>query len=138
MKDTDWGWVSKQLAGTKLDQSTKDAVVYVLERLRKEDLTDDQERAALNTALKLAAGHSVAETPEEERWGPVVPGAYAIKDTVRVKANAFEGELGRKHNGLRGRVVASRNGFVMVVPDDAPSSEVQYRYKPEHLERKLR
>ena len=137
MRDTDWGWVSKQLAETQLDQQTKDAVVYVLERLRKEDLTDDQERTALNAALKLAAGHSIAESPQEERWGPVVPGYYAVKDVVRVKANAFDGDTGRKHNGLRGRVVASRNGLVIVTPDNAPSSEVQYYYKPEHLERKL-
>lgn len=137
MKDTEWGWVSKQLAGTQLDQQTKDAVVYVLERLRQEDLTDDQERATLNTALKLAAGHSIAETPKDERWGPVVPGDYAVKDVVRVKANAFEGELGQRHNGKQGRVVASRNGLVMVVLDDSPSSEIQMRYKPEHLERKL-
>jgi hypothetical protein len=137
MKDTEWGWVSKQLAGTELDEATRDAVVYVLETLRKQDLTDDQERAAMNAAVKLAAGHSIAVEKPNERWGPVVPGAYQIKDIVRVKSNAFEGDIGRKHNGKQGRVVASRNGFVMVVLDDSPSSEIQMRYKPEHLERKI-
>lgn len=137
MKDTEWGWVSKQLAGTQLDEATKDAVVYVLERLRKEDLTDDQERVALDIALKLAAGHSIAESSKDERWGPVLPGDYQIKDIVRVKADAFDGELGQRHNGKLGRVVASRNGLVLVVLDGSPSSDIQMRYKPEHLERKL-
>lgn len=137
MRDTEWGWVSKQLESTDFDQVTKDTVVYVLELIRKEDLTDDQERNVLNTALKLAAGHSVAKTPEDERWGPVIPGAYAVRDVVRVRDNAFEGELGTRHNGKRGRVVATRNGLVMVVLDDSPSSEIQMQYKPEHLERKL-
>ena len=137
MKDTDWGWVSKQLAETDADQETRDAVVYVLELLRKQNLSDDQEKRVMTLASRLAAGHAVAVTPKNDRWGPVIPGAYAIKDVVSVKADAFDGELGQRHNGKRGRVVASRNGFVMVVLDDSPSSEIQMRYKPEHLERKL-
>ena len=137
MKDTEWGWVATQLAGAQHDQATKDAVVFVLETLRKQDLTDEQEQAALHAARELAAGHSIAQEETKERWGPVIPGAYAVKDIVRVKSNAFDGDLGRRHNGKRGRVVASRNGLVMVVLDDSPSSEIQMRYKPEHLERKL-
>lgn len=138
MKDTKWGWVSKQLEASALDQQTSDAVVYVLERLRKEELSDEQEVAALQAAVALAQGHSIAVAREEERWGPVIPGDYAIKDTVRVRANAFEGEMGQLHNGKRGRVVAARNGFVVVVLDDSPSSEIQMHYWPEHLERLLK
>lgn len=137
MKDTEWGWVSKQLEASTLDQQTKDAVVYVLERLRKEEISDEQEVAALKAAVELVQGHSIAVALKDERWGPVVPGDYKVKDTVRVRANAFEGEMGQLHNGKRGRVVASRNGFVVVVLDDSPSSEIQMHYKPEHLERKL-
>lgn len=135
MKDTKWGWVSKQLEASALDQPTKDAVVYVLERLRKEELDDDQELRALQAAVELVQGHSIEVARAEERWGPVVPGYYAVKDTVRVKKDAFGGDLAREHNGKRGRVVATRNGFVVVVLDESPSSEIQMHYRPEHLER---
>lgn len=136
MKDTEWGWISKQLAASPHDQAVKDAVVYVIERLRKEDLTDEQEATVMNVATRLVSGHSIAPaTAAGERWGPVIPGEYQVKDVVRVRSNAFDGDIGQQHNGKRGRVVASRNGFVMVVLDDSPSSEIQMRYKPEHLER---
>lgn len=135
MKKTEWGWVSKQLAGAKASDEVKDAVVYCLKTLREQELDDETEVEVVMKLLSLVQGHSIAVSEPDERWGPVVPGAYSIGDTVRVKIDAFDGEKGQKHNGKRGRVTASRNGFAVVLLDDSPSSEIQMHYLPQHLER---
>lgn len=138
MKHTDWGWVSRELAAAKTGTIVNDAVVKLLESLRKLELRDDEERDALDKLQKLAAGHSIAEVPKDEKWGPVIPGDYKIRDTVRVKPSAYEGEMGTRHNGKRGRVVAARNGFVLVVYEGQMNADIQHRHRPENLQKLLK
>jgi hypothetical protein len=129
-----WGWVSKQLAESDASEDEKELIVDLLKRLNDGGLDDARFVTVLRTFGNLALGHAVA-APKGERWGPVVPGYYQIGDTVRVKLDAYDGEKGQRHNGKRGRAVAARNGLVVVVYDDASSSEEQYRHQPASLQR---
>ncbi len=135
MTATEWGWISKQLQGAGITGSLNDAAVHVLKCLRDEDLSDTEEQEVLRAVVALAAGHSIIVSVPGEKWGPVVPGAYSIGDTVRVKSDAFEGDRGLQHNGKRGRITAARDGFVRVLYDDSPSSDIQMHHRPETLER---
>ena len=138
---TDWGWVSRELAGARVNEDVSEASVMVLRELGvqqdKLKLTDDEVRTVLDCVHKLALGHSIAVPVADEKWGPVLPGAYSIGDTVRVRRDAYEGDRGVRNNGKRGRVTAARDGLVLVVYDDAFSSDIQYRHAPEKLERLL-
>lgn len=136
---TDWGWVSRELAGAKVNEDVNEATVMVLRELgvqkEKLRLSDDEVRGVLDCVHKLALGHSIAVEKKKEKWGPVLPGAYRIGDTVRVKADAYDGDRGVRNNGKRGRVTAARDGLVLVVYEDAFSADIQYRHAPEKLER---
>lgn len=138
---TNWGWVSRELAGAKVSQDVNETSVMVLQKLEqmqaKFDLSDDDVRVVLDCVHKLGLGHSIAVEEKPEKWGPVVPGAYSIGDTIRVKPDAYEGERGTKHNGKRGRVTAARDGLVLCVYEDAFSADIQYRHAPVKLQRLL-
>lgn len=135
----DWGWVSRELGALEVSRPVNDTVGNALAKIAEDrerfGLTDDDVRLVLDLVHKLALGHSVAPPKQEEKWGPVVPGAYRIGDTVRVKSEAYDGERGIKHNGKRGRAVAARDGFVICVYDDALSVDIQYRHLPDKLQR---
>lgn len=137
----DWGWVSRELGALEPGYKVNEVVTGTLAKLAEEKtrlgLTDDELRNCLDIIHKLALGHSIAPTKKEERWGPVIPGEYRIGDTVRVKPKAYDAERGVLHNNRRGRVVAARDGKVLVVYDDALSADIQYRHDPQKLQRLL-
>lgn len=132
---TDWGWVSRELAGAKVTGTDAEGVVQVLKLLDDLKIVDQKAAEVLAFAYELAIGHSIAVAEVEERWGPVRPGEYRVGDTVRVRSDAFDGDKGVLHNGKRGRVVAARDGFVLVVHDGQLNIDIQHRYRPESLQR---
>lgn len=135
----DWAWVSRELGGAKAADTDQEFVVAVLKAIYdnadKHKLSDAEVMVDLDRIRELVQGHSITIAEEGEMWGPVIPGAYSIGDTVRVKANAYDGELGALNNGKRGRVTAARDGKVIVLYNDAPSLDYQVRHDPERLER---
>ena len=52
--------------------------------------------------------------PEGVQWKPYELGVTKAGDVVRVKPDAYEDELGEKHNRLSGVVAAVRGGRVLV------------------------
>jgi hypothetical protein len=138
MRKIEWGWVSRELAAAEANDVVKEVVASMLHTLTKErdkwDLSEDDERDVLIKIQKLAAGHSIALPKKEERWVECIPGYFGVRDTVRVKNDAYTGERGVRDNGRRGRVVAARDGFVIVVYDGESNADIQYRHRPEQLE----
>lgn len=132
---TNWGWVSREFAKSNATDTVYQATVDLLRFLDDLKLGDGERKDVLHYASELTAGHSIATPEETERWMPVIPGYYSIGDTIRVHNNAYDGEKGLLHNGKRGRVTAARDGFVLVVYEDALSADIQYRHLPEKLQR---
>lgn len=117
-------WAREQLNAVGINPSVNsnyrqvtDAVLRLLEYWE----TIDHDPALENTILKLfdrlARGHALVEQ-QDEVWVPLQPGQVAVRDTVRVKADAFTGDYGRVHNGRRGEIIAIRRGDIMVAYRD--------------------
>lgn len=134
-----WGWVSRQLSGQQ--DRVKEVVVATLKTFSdKSDewlLEDDEARKALEIFQKLALGYAVIEDAPDEKWADVIPGEYSIGDTVRVRADAYDGAPGLRHNGKRGRVTAVHQSKAVVLYDDAKNSEESFYHLPEKLQRLL-
>ncbi len=134
-----WGFVSTQLNGVEPSASLRDATVYMLREMEKQtdlhELSDEDCITVLSYVSKLAQGHAlIGETPDE-RWGDVIPGEYSVGDTVRVRADAYTGDHGLRHNGKRGRITAVHQAKTVVLYDDAATSEESFYHEPFNLQR---
>ena len=76
-------------------------------------LDTETQRVVASLLSEYVAGH-LDELPESVTWLPFEQGLVCSGDTVRVRPDAYESELGNKHNGLAGTVSAIRGGRVIV------------------------
>jgi hypothetical protein len=84
----------------------------------------------------LAKGHVVVKEKKDESWIPVQAGDIKVTETVRVKADAFDGQLGTIHNGRRGVVVGVRYGDVIIKSTDGKEPLLDgAHYPPQKLEK---
>ena len=61
-----------------------------------------------------------------------------VADEVRVKWNAFDGEMGKLHNGRRGKVVSIRYGDIIVKTTDGKEPVLEgFHYTPQQLEKRV-
>jgi hypothetical protein len=66
----------------------------------------------------------------------VQPGFIKVSEVVRVKADAFDGELGALHNGRKGVVVGVRYGDVIIKSTDGKEPILEgAHYPPAKLEK---
>jgi hypothetical protein len=85
---------------------------------------------------KLALGHIVIKEKKNETWVPVRPGDIKVTEIVRVRADAFDGELGMVHNGRKGVVVGVRYGDVIIKSTDGKEPVLEgAHYPPQKLEK---
>jgi hypothetical protein len=85
---------------------------------------------------KLALGHAYIKETKNELWVPVRPGDIKVGDEVRVRADAYQGDLGTIHNGRRARIVAVRYGDVIIKTTDGKAPELDgAHYPPQVLEK---
>jgi hypothetical protein len=137
MAELDMDWVKAQIQAAKVRKPVGDATMKLVELFDSiENLTPDFKKQTIEMFSKLALGHIVIKEKKNENWIPVRPGDIKVTEQVRVKADAFDGELGMMHNGRRGIVVGVRYGDVIIKTTDGlePALEGAH-YPPQKLEK---
>jgi hypothetical protein len=137
MGDLDMNWVKSQLQAAKVRKAVGDATMQLVELFDSiENLTPEFRKQTVDMFSKLALGHIIIKENKNESWIPVQPGFIKVTDVVRVKADAFDGELGMVHNGRRGVVVGVRYGDVIIKSTDNLQPILDgAHYPPQKLEK---
>jgi hypothetical protein len=137
MGSLDMDWVKQQIQAAKVRKPVGDATLKLVEIFSSfENLTDDAKEKTIKLFSKVALGHAWVENKKHEVWVPVRPGDIKVSEVVRVRSDAFTGELGRLHNGRQGVVVGVRYGDVIVKSNDGKVPALQgAHYSPYTLEK---
>jgi hypothetical protein len=136
MKNIDMAWARIQLENANVSADTGVSVIKLLEFWLNLDHKDENNKKVLELFLNLCSGTAVVDTPTDEVWQAASPGFIRVGDEVRVKADAFDGELGQLHNGRRGRVVAVRYGDIIIKTTDGKEPVLDgSHYSPYKLEK---
>jgi hypothetical protein len=107
-------WIKTQFKGAGVRQGTGDAVLALLKVWETLDLTPEMAEDAIDVFSSLAKNEALIKTPAEQLWIPAQTGGMIQKgDIVRIRHNAFAGEVGIIHNGRVGRVTAIRSGDII-------------------------
>lgn len=135
---TDPEWIRQQLTEGRVTQPVGTAVLRLFEVWDTMTHTDATAQDTIDVFSKLALGHALVDPAPEVQglWAAAHPGFVVVGDTVRVKADAFDGSTGLVHNGRVGRVVAVRSGNVIIntTDDKMPRLEGSH-YSPFMLEK---
>lgn len=135
-------WVIEQLEAAKVKVGSGKAILKLLEAWAEiPKLSENMTEEVLNVFPKLARGHvlKVEENENDYIWSDLQPGQITVGDVVRVKADAFDGNLGAMHNGRRGKVVAVRYGDVIFKSTDDRDPVLDgVHYSPYKLEKRYR
>lgn len=133
----DMEWAKSQLQEARVQQSVSTSTIRLLELWDTMIHTEQTAKETVEVFSKLALGHVIAEQqPMEGTWVQVTPGFIKVADTVRVRSDAFTGDIGSIHNGRVGRVVAIRSGDVIINSTDGRNPKLEgTHYSPYHLEK---
>lgn len=139
MAKTDIEWVKQQLEAAKVSQAVGTAVMRLMDVWVTMNHTEKTRSATVDIFSELAKGHAIVPEVDEQdgKWIDVQPGQIKVSETVRVKASAYEGELGMIHNGRVGRVVAVRYGDVIVKSTDGREPLLDGAHYSPHMLQKL-
>jgi hypothetical protein len=137
MPSIDEQWVRSQFEASKVKVAPGKAVLALLKIWEDLDLNEKQAKEAVEIFSKVALNHALAEAAKkDEKWEQLRPGFIAVGDVVRVLHDAFDGDLGRTHNGRRGKVVAVRYGDVVFKSTDGKNPVLDgAHYSPYKLEK---
>jgi hypothetical protein len=136
MGSLDMDWIKSQLQAAKVRKPIGDATMKLIELLDSLDLSPEFRSKSVEMFSVLAKGHAVVKEQKNETWIPVQPGFIKVAELVRVKADAFDGELGTIHNGRRGVVVGVRYGDVIIKSNDGKEPILDgAHYPPTKLEK---
>jgi len=95
----------------------------VINALDKADIDESlvgEVESLLLQALDLFNGHHIAEPASEDvesNWTDVVLGDISIRDRVRVKLDAYDGDNGILHNGRQGKIIGFHGYRISVLYD---------------------
>lgn len=130
-------WVREQFAQANVKLGIGNAVLKLLSAWKDVSVKENDIPMILEIFSKLIKGHSLAKQEESGgTWVPVRRGDIKVTDYVRVKADAFSGQLGMMHNGREGVVTAIRSGDVIVkTTDDRIPPLDGAHYDPSKLEK---
>jgi len=137
MPNIDEQWVRSQFEAAKVKVASGKAVLELLKTWEGIDLSEKQAKEAVEIFSKVALNYALIEPPvKNEKWEPLRPGFITVGDEVRVMHDAYEGDLGRVHNGRRGKVVAVRYGDVIFKSTDGKNPVLDgAHYTPYKLEK---
>lgn len=117
-------------------QRIRNGVLCLINQINSETYSREELVTVLDLFHKLAKGDTIVDSGVKEegvRWRPFHLGYVTPGTVVRVRIDAYDGEQGRKHNGMVGRLVAARGGQAIV--QYAESSEgMGHRHHPWALE----
>jgi len=141
MAKVNYKWVKEQFAKTGVSLEVGTSVLELLklwETVSPKNIEDSKK--VLEIFSKLSLGHAlVSETVGPEIWEDARPGFIKVADIVRVKHDAFDGDIGNLHNGRVGKIVAIRSGDVIINSIDDVSPEIKgAHYSPNKLEKRVR
>jgi hypothetical protein len=133
----DKDWIEEQFVASKIKIKIGRAVLKLVEAWDVKNLNNDETLEAFNVASKLVRGHSLL-APSNYTWVDASPGQIKVADAVRVKTDAFDGELGITHNGREGVIVAIRSGDVIFRSTDDKKPQLDgTHYSPYHLQKRI-
>ena len=137
MPSIDEQWVRSQFEAAKIKVAPGKAVLALLKAWEELDLSEKHAKEAIEIFSKVSLNYALVEPPaKNEVWEPLRPGFITVGDEVRVVHDAYDGDLGRVHNGRRGKVVAVRYGDVIFKSTDGKSPVLDgAHYTPYKLEK---
>lgn len=137
MGNIDFDWVKSQLTEAKVRRGAGDAALVLLQAWDNLGLANEElAKEAVAIFSRLAQGHALVSEDGSEVWIPVIPGQLKVTDVVRIKYNAFDGDLGKIHNGRVGVITAIRYGDIIVKSTDSKKPVIDgSHYSPYHLEK---
>lgn len=132
-------WISQQFTEAKVRVGVGKAVIKLLETWETIELNPQQQRDALRYFETLALGHSIVMENKDEIWVDAAPGQIVVGDMVRIKHDAFDGEVGAIHNGRRCKIIAIRSGDVIVDSVDGKTPPLKgSHYSPFKLQKRIK
>lgn len=141
MAKVNYNWVKEQFAKTGVSLEVGTSVIELLQAWEKASPKHiNDSKKAVEIFSKLSLGHALVNEPTDlEIWEDARPGFIKVADIVRVKHDAFDGEIGNLHNGRVGKIVAIRSGDVIINSIDDVSPEIKgAHYAPNKLEKRVR
>jgi hypothetical protein len=136
MKKIDMNWAKSQLEQEKVTPETGIAVIKLLEFWTTLGHSDQADVKVLDVFSRLAQSIALIDDNKNEIWESARPGFLKVGDEVRVKADAFDGELGQMHNGRRGRIVGVRYGDIIIKTTDGKEPVLDgSHYSPFNLDK---
>lgn len=142
MPEINKDWINEQLAAAKVKVGSGKAILRLLDAWADmPKLSDAMLDEVLTVFPKLARGYAVKEEENEADydWRPLQPGQINVSDVVRVKSDAFRGDIGPMHNSRVGKVIAVRYGDVIINSTDGKSPELKgVHYSPYKLEKRYK
>ena len=128
-------WIKYQLENAKVRMGNGNAVIHLLKAWKElPDFSKQDREQIIYLFSNLALEHSLVEPPKDEVWVQAERGFLKVRDIVRVKNDAFDGDLGMIHNGRPGVIVAIRSGDIIVDLTDLENPPIKSaHYQPEHL-----
>ena len=136
MANLDMKWVKTQLQAARVRKPVGDATIALIELFDGMGLTDEHREKTVEMFSKLALGHAFVKDKKGEVWVPVRPGDIRVSEIVRVRSDAFGGDMGPLHNGRQGVVVGVRYGDVIIKSNDGKTPVLDgAHYPPDKLEK---
>ena len=138
MSSPDIDWIKSQIEAAKVRKPVGDATLKLIEMFDSfENLTDEAKEKTIQLFSKLALRHAWVESNKNEVWVPARPGDIRVSEVVRVRSDAFTGEMGVMHNGRKGVVVGVRYGDVIVKSTDGKAPVLDGAHYSPHVLEKL-
>lgn len=138
MSKIDIEWVKQQMTLGKVKQAAGTSVLRLFEVWNTMNHSEASAKEAVEVFSKLALGHPLVMEQDDEDgvWVQVYPGQISVAEKVRVKSDAYTGELGPIHNGRVCKVVGVRYGDVIVKSIDGKAPILDgTHYTPNDLEK---
>lgn len=138
--NNDMKWVKTQIQAARVKKPVGNAILSLVEHFNENSssLSDEDIKRALEVFSEIAQGHAILKENKNETWTPLRPGNITVGETVRVRSDAFNGELGQIHNGRIGTVVAVRYGDVIFKSNDGKVPALDgAHYSPFDLEKRV-
>lgn len=118
MPKVDYEWVRSQMQEAKVRIGAGKTVLKLLEAWEQSPISGKAAQEAIEIFSSLALTKSIIASSEDEVWVEARPGSLAIGETVKVKHDAYENEVGVMHNGRRGKITAIRYGDIVIRTTD--------------------
>jgi uncharacterized protein YkvS len=132
-------WVKSQFATAKVRIAVGNAVLELLGTWEGLTLTEDQVNQVIEIFSKVAKQHALVEIPKDQVWVQAQRGQLLVGDIVRVRNDAYTGNLAELHNGRPGQIVAIRSGDIIVDITDMDEPIIKgAHYSPEVLEKRIK